>query len=268
MAEVAKHNTQRSGTVLIGECRIAYPYHDEKRTKSAGGRDLQKPHFNAVLLIPKTGPAESCPKYKQLSDMCMEAALKAWPAGWPEGGKWPIEDGDIPYQSKPKPGEVPMTAAQLAERNKWRVGYWCVEVSNYLKESPKVTLLSNGVMQDIPAKVVAGVALYKSGDFGFVSMNAFTFHNETWGVKFGYEGVCYTRQGEVIGNSGPKSTQAMFGALGGTIAPPAAPGAPVAPGAPRPPGPAAPTAALAPLPPMPPVPGAPRPPGPPAPPAA
>ena len=238
MTEV-KHDTKRSETQLIGECRIAYPYHFEKRTKTAGGAILKNPRNDAVLLVPKLGPAESCPNYAKLSGMCMEAATKAW-NGWPDGGKWPIQDGDIPHAHKPKPGEKALTPEQITERNKWRVGSWVVEVATNLAQGPKVTILSNGVMQDIPAQDVGGVRLYKSGDYGYVSMNAYTFQRETWGVNFSYEGVAYTRPGELIGG-GPKSSAQMFAGI------PVSASAP-APSSPRPPGPPAlPTSAGAPV---------------------
>lgn len=264
MAE-KKHDTKRSETQLIGEVCLAHVYHHEKKTKSPGGAVLDKPHFASVVMSPKLGPAESCPNYKRLADMAMEAAAKAW-GGWPDGGKWPIEDGDIPYPHKPKPGEKPMTPEQLAERNKWRVGYWCIDVTNYLPTGPKVSVLRNGVLEDIPTQTIAGVQLYKSGDFGYVSMNAYTFHSDKpggkWGVNFSYEGVAYTRAGELIGG-GPKSTAQMFAGLPVTASPPTAPApggapalptAPTAPSAPVGPGPI-PTAYAAPAssPPMPPA---------------
>jgi hypothetical protein len=264
-----KHDTKRSETQLIGECRIAHPYHFEKRTKTAGGIVLNKPRNDAVLLVPKLGPAETCPNYAKLSAMCMEAATKAW-NGWPDGGKWPIQDGDIPHAQKPKPGEKALTPEQITERNKWRTGSWVVEVANNLPQGPKVTILSNGVMQDIPAQTVNGVQLYKSGDHGYASVNAYTFHHEAgkFGVNFSYEGVAYTRPGELIGG-GPKSSAQMFAGIPVTAGIPAPGGAP---GAPRPPGPAAapvaPVAPAAPMPPMPPAgalpplpPAPPRPPG-------
>lgn len=226
-----KHDTKRSEVQLIGEVRIAHPYHHEKRTKSAGGALLDNPHYTGALLLPKLGPAESCPNYKRLSDMAMEAATKAWGA-WPDGGKWPILDGDIPFPHKPKPGEKALTPEQLVERNKWRTGSWHIEVANYL-DGPKVSLLRDGVVQDIPAQNINGQQLYKSGDHGFVSMNSYSFQNKTWGVNFGYEGVCYTRQGDLIGGS-PKSSAQMFAGIpmGTPQAGPAAPGG--APSAPLP----------------------------------
>lgn len=277
MTEV-KHKSQRSETALIGEARIAFPFHHEKRTKSAGGKALDKPRHDAVVLLPKMADAANCPNYAKLAALAFEAARKAWPTSvdaagnwvWPEGGKWPIQDGDIPHISKPKPGVPVKTPEQIAASNAWRKGSWIIEVSTNLDPGPRVCVMQNGVAQEIPAKVVGGVQLYKSGDFGFVSMNAYTFQNETWGVNYGYEGVLYTKPGEAIGSSGPRSASQMFGAVAGTVAAPA----PAAPGAgpvpPAPPAPAAPVAAppiapVAPAAPPPPMPGA-MPPAPAAPP--
>lgn len=190
--------------------------------------------------------------------MAMEAATKAW-NGWPEGGRWPIEDGDIPYKYKTKPGEKPLTPEQVIERNKWRVGYWVVEVTNYTDQGPKISFLRDGILQDVPAQNMAGVEVYKSGDHGYVSMNTYTYQRDSnWGVNFSYEGIAYTRQGDRIGG-GPKSSAQMFAGIPGVTG--AAPGAP-APAAPS--APAAPTVTAPPLapaapstPPLPPMPTAP-----------
>lgn len=282
-----KHKSQRSETILIGEARIAFPFHHEKRTKSAGGKPLDKPRHDAVVLVPQlsTDPAQ-CANYGKLAALCMEAARKAWPSSvdaagnwtWPAGGKWPIQNGNTPHASKPKPGMPAKTPEQIAAANKWREGYWVIEVSTNLDPGPRVCVMQNGVAQEIPANVVAGVQLYKSGDYGYVSLNAYTFQNETWGVNFGYEGVLYTRPGEAIGSSGPRSASQMFGSVAGMVAPPntptviSIPAAPAVPGAapsaaaPQPPAPPAPVAApplapaaaappAPPMPPAPPVPG-------------
>jgi hypothetical protein len=225
-----KHKSQRSVTRLFGqsldpatgqvtgapiEVRIAYPFLHEKRTKSAGGDPLDKPRHDAVLLIPKlNADATKCPNYAILAAHCMEAATKAW-GNFPQGGKWPIQDGDQPHQPKPKPGKAPLTPEQVAERNKWRVGNWIVEVANYLDPGPRVCVLQNGQTVEIPAKVVNGTALYKSGDYGYVSLNAYSFSNKTFGVNFGFEGVMFTRPGEAIGSSGPRSAAQMFGSVAG-----------------------------------------------------
>jgi hypothetical protein len=242
-----KHKSQRSETILLGEVRIAFPFHQEKRTKSAGGKPLDRPRNDCVVLVPKlsTDPAQ-CANYGKLAVICMEAARKAWPSSvdaagnwmWPAGGKWPIQDGDTPHVSKPKPGVPAKTPEQTALANKWRTGSWVIEVSTNLDPGPRVCVMQNGVAQEIPAKVVAGVQLYKSGDFGYVSLNAYSFQNETWGVNFGYEGVLYTRPGEAIGSSGPRSAQQMFGTVAGTapVAAPLPPSAGAAPAAPPAPG--------------------------------
>lgn len=268
-----KHKSQRSETKLIGEARIAYAFLHKRREKSAGGAKLDKPRYDAVVLVPKKhSDAAQCPNYKMLADMCVEAATKAW-GSFPQGGKWPIQDGDVPHTPKPKPGVAPLTPEQIAERNKWRVGHWVIEVTNYNDPGPRVCVMQNGVATDIPAQTIGGVQVWKSGDYGFVSANAYTFHNQTFGVNFGFEGVLFTRPGEAIGSSGPRSAAAMFGSVAGTVVGQApampAPGVPpmpsAAPAAPQgyAPPPQAPVAApaLAPTAPQ----AAPMPPAPPAP---
>lgn len=249
MTEAVKHKSQRSETALIGEVRIAFPFHHEKRTKSAGGAPLDKPRHDAVVLVPKLHVDPTlCANYAKLAGLCMEAATKAWGA-FPQGGKWPVQDGDIAHTPKPKPGVAPKTAEQLAAGNAWRKGNWVIEVSTNLEPGPRVCVMQNGVAAEIPAKIVAGVQLYKSGDYGYVSLNAYSFHNQTFGVNFGYEGVLYTRPGEAIGSSGPRSASQMFGGVAGTVAPPVQmqppagaspslqPAAPLPPAAPQPPAP-------------------------------
>lgn len=217
-----KHKSQRSETVLVGEGRIAFPFVHEKRTKSAAGAPLDNPRYDAVFLMPKThtDPLQ-CTNYKLLAGLCVEAATKAW-GSFPQGGKWPIQDGDVPHQPKPKPGVTPLTAEQIAAKNSWRKGQWVIEVTTNLEPGPRVAVLQNGVATEIPARVVAGQVLYKSGDYGYVSLNAFTFHNQTFGVNFGFEGVLFTKAGEPIGSSGPRSAAQMFGAVA-NMAPAAAP---------------------------------------------
>lgn len=261
-APVKKAN-QRSQSVNTPEVRIAFPFLHEKRVKNAAGQPLKTPRYDAVLLFPKiTNDPATCTNYKLLSDLCMEAAGKMWPgAGWPAGGNWPLKDGDIPYVAKPKPGVVPKTAEQVAAANAWRVGHWVVEATNYLDLGPKIAVLRNGMTEEIPAKTVNGVTLYKSGDYGIAHISFYAYENEQWGTNCSLEGFLFTRPGEVIGNGGARSAAQMFG---GIAAPPSAP----QPGPPRPPGapvaapPTAPTAAppLAPALPSAP-PGPPMPPG-------
>ncbi len=235
MNELVKHKSQRSETRQIGEVRVAFIFAHEKRTKTAAGTPLKSPRNDMLVLMPKIHPeAAQCPNYKLLAEMCMEAANKepAW-GGWPAGGKWPIQDGDIPYTPKPKPGQPVLTPVEVAAKYPWRRGHWIFEVSSNLEQAPKVALLQNGVPVEIPSKVINGQSMYKSGDYGFVSMQAYTFQRETWGVNFGFEGVLFTRPGDPIGSSGPRSATQMFGNVVGM----AAPSAPVAPGAaPLPPG--------------------------------
>jgi hypothetical protein len=134
------------------------------------------------------------------------------------------------------------------EKNAWRKGYWIVEAENFLDPGPRIAKVVNGVVNELPAKSINGVAQYKSGDFGFPNVHAYAYENETFGVNFGFDGFCFTREGDAIGSSGPRSAAQMFGGLAGTVAPAAA-----APGAvgmpPLPPGGAVAAPVAAPLPP-------------------
>lgn len=285
-----KHDRKRSFSRLLGqgvitdaagrktaagapiEARIAHPYVHELRLKTAAGEVIDEPGFECVVMLPKISTdATKCPNYAAFAAHCMEAANAAW-GSWPEGGMWPIQDGDVPYKKKLKPGEVALTPEQIAERNKWRTGHWIVEVSSGAKYPPQVAMVQDKIERKIEAKSVGGVDLYKSGDYAYVFLHSYTFHNKKWGVAFGFNGVCFTRPGEKIGGGGARSVDSMFGGVGASVGPGMAttqpPGPPVASapaGVPVGAAPMPPSAVAAP--PAPPV--APMPPGlPPAPPPA
>ena len=236
MTAPTKVKNQRSASANTPEVRIAFPFVHDKRTKNAAGQELKSgPRHDMTILVPKMHTdATKCPNYKFLADLCMDAAGKMWPgAGWPQGGVWPIKDGDVPYVPKPKPGVAPKTPEQIAAGNVWRKGCWVVEASSYLDPGPRVAVLQNGQIVEIPARVVNGHVYYKSGDFGIVNLHAYAYQNEQFGCNFGFDGVLFTRAGEAIGSSGPKSAEQMFGG----IAPAAGTGgAPVPPGYAAPPG--------------------------------
>lgn len=232
-APVVKKPSKRSDPRNLPECRIAFPFLHEKRTKNAAGQPLKNgPRNDCTLLLPKMGDAATCPNYKMLADMCMEAAGKMWPGvGWPQGGNWPIKDGDIPYVSKPKPGVAPKTPEQIAAANAWRKGHWVIESTNNLETGPRVAVVQNGAVTEIPARVVNGVTLYKSGDYGIPNVSAYAYENDTFGASFSVDGVLFTRAGEAIG-SGPKSAAQMFAGVALPAATGPAPAAPMAPAAP------------------------------------
>jgi hypothetical protein len=284
------------------EIRQAYPYFHEKRTKNAAGvlytrKDgTPNPRFAGVFMFPKlSNDASQCANYTFLWGLAVEAAQKMWPHSidpntkqwvWPHGAKLDVADGDIPYQSKPKPGQPPQDPAEVARKNEWRKGYWIIEPENFLPDAKiAVAKIVSGQVVDILARIVNGVEQYKSGDYGIPNVHAYAYENETFGINYGFDGFLFTREGERIGNAGgPKSAAQMFGSVAGTVAnssmpstaqmvmpngavmaPPAAPvyaapPAPVAP-PPAPPAPSAPVYAAAPPPPapgmatLPPIPG-------------
>lgn len=205
-----KHKSSRSESVNTMEVRLAYPFLHEKRAKRANGTPMPTPRFDAVLVVPKLNPDPAqCANYRFFSDLAVKAATGAW-GSFPPGGHWPIQDGDAPPKPKaPIPGQAPVAPKEYP----WRKGSWIIEVTNYLDVGPTVAVMQNGQAVQIPAKVVNGKAMYKSGDYGIVHISAYTFQNEKFGVNFGFEGVLFTREGEAIGSSGPKSASQMFGGV-------------------------------------------------------
>lgn len=256
------------------EVRIAYPYFHEKRTKNAAGTLFTKkdgtpnPRFGATFMFPKLDADPTrCANYAFLWGLAVEAAKKMWPQSvdntgnwvWPDGAQYAVQDGDIPYSRKPKPGTPVLSPEEKAKRNAWRAGYWIVEAEHFLDPGPSIGRVVDGQVLPVLAKTINGVVQYKSGDWGFVNIHAYAYENETFGLNFGFDGFCFTREGEAIGSSGPRSAEQMFGGLapGGVVAapvaaPPPMPGAPVAPQAAM-----APAAAPQPQAYAPPMPGAP-----------
>jgi len=236
-----KKKSERSESKNSPECRGAYLYLHKKRTKNAAGTPLNTPRFDGTWLFPKlAADAGSCPNYMFLYGLVIEAARKMWPGSvdaagnwaWPQGGQFPIKDGDVPLQSKPKPGKPIKTPAEIAEANKWRCGYWVIEATNYLDPGPQVAVILNGQAMQVPAQVINGQEVWKSGDWCVVNLHAWAYENETFGVNFGFEGVLFTKPGEKIGKSGQRSAADMFAGVAtfGAAPPAAIPGAPPMPG--------------------------------------
>lgn len=242
-----KVKSQRSEpTNSLNEVIAAYPYFHEKRTKNSAGVPFvygvdhpkagqPNPRYSATFMFKKLSndPAQ-CANYMFLWGIAQEAAKKMWPqnvdaAGnwvWPAGAQFSVKDGDVPFVPKPKPGVPAPSAEEIAKKNAWRNGYWIVEAENFLDPGPRVAKVIGGVATELPAKVINGVEQYKSGDYGFVNIHAYAYQNATFGVNFGFDGFCFTREGERIGGAGgPKSTQQMFGGL--PVASTAAPMPPV-----------------------------------------
>lgn len=271
---IAKKKSERSDSANTpNEVRAAYPYFHEKRTKNSAGIPFTKkdgtpsPRHSSTLMFPKlNADPHQCPNYMFLWGLACQAAQKMWPHNidpntkqwtWPEGAQYPVKDGDVPFKSKPKPGQPLPSAEEVARKNAWRNGYWILEVENFLDNSMRIVKMIGGQAVELPTKSINGVLQYKSGDWGFANVHAYAYENETFGVNFGIDGFLFTREGEAIGSAGPKSATQMFGGVipaGATVAqaPGAAPAMPPAPAAPG----------TAPLPPA--APAAPQPPAPPA----
>lgn len=271
-----KVKSQRSvSTNCPREIRVAYCYFHEKReTNAAGvpfvyGADHPKagqpnPRYSGSFMFPKlAADAAQCPNYLFLWGLAVEAAKKMWPQNvdatgnwvWPAGAQLAINDGDIPYKKKLQPGQPAQSAEDIALKNAWRRGYWIVEAENFLDPGPRIAKVIGATEADLPSKTMNGVVQYKSGDFGVPNIHAYAYQNKTFGVNFGFDGFCFTREGDLIGkSSGPRSAAEMFGGVAGTVAPGGAPSAPLPtvtapPSAPTaPPGTAPSATAMAPMP--------------------
>lgn len=222
-----KYQAKRSESFTTPEVRWAYPFIHEKSSKRPNGQPRKAPVWIITGLFPKLhrDPAQ-CANYKFLADICMQAVTRetTWGGQFPAGGHWPIQDGDAPPKPKPAP---PGQVATPVDPNKgaWRRGHWLIEASTALEPGPRVAVVQAGQIVEIPARVINGRAMYKGGDFGFGSIHTYTFYNEKWGVNFGFEGILWTREGDPIGSSGPRSAAQMFGGV--ALPPSPIPGAPV-----------------------------------------
>jgi hypothetical protein len=231
----ARKKSERSSTQNSpSEVRTAYPYFHEKRTKNAAGVPFTKkdgtpnPRHSATFMFPKlSADPHQCANYMFLWGLAVEAARKMWPqnvdtAGnwvWPGGAQYAVKDGDVPFVSKAKPGQPQPSAEEIAKKNAWRNGFWIVEAEHFMDPGPRICKVVNGQVHELPAKAINGQAMYKSGDWGYVNLHAYAYENETFGINFGFDGFCFTREGEAIGSSGPRSAAQMFGNVAGMAAP-------------------------------------------------
>lgn len=233
-AVALKKSERSTPTNSPGEIRVAYPYFHEKRVKNSAGvpfmnqkTGLPNPRYSGTFMFPKLhADASQCANYNFLWGLAVEAARKMWPQNvdpatgqwvWPAGAQFAVKDGDVPFVSKPKPGQPLPSAEEIARKNAWRRGYWIVEMENFLDPGPRIAKVLNGTEVELPAKMVNGVAMYKSGDFGVVNVHAYAYERETFGINYGFDGFCFTRDGEAIGQSGPRSAAQMFGGVAGMV---------------------------------------------------
>lgn len=215
--------------------RLAYTFLHDKKTKDWEGKPLDTPISEVTVLVPKLHPdPEHCGNMKFLRTFIMEAHIKAgWGSTWLNGAGFPVKNGDEPPKPKMVNGQLvqPDPASWEFRKNHW---YFRAGSSKF---NPIVAILENGVKQELAARVINGRTYYKSGDYGVVGLHCYTYQNKTFGISFGLEGVIFTKDGEPIGTSGPKSMDAMFAGIGGPAPIQMAPAYTAPGGPPMPPGP-------------------------------
>jgi hypothetical protein len=204
------HKTQRSDTFTSPTIRGAYFFVHEKRSKDSKGALIppEKQQYEFVGIVPKLNRDPSqCANYMLFANAAMSALGKVseWGGQLPPGGNWPIKDGDDPVKVAKYP---------------WQAGAWIIKfTSNF---PPKVAILQNGSPVEIPARRIGATDAYKGGDYIVTSTNAFTYDNNSKGVKFNFEGVLFVAAGEAIGAQA-RSVDQMFGGVAAPVQPGPAP---------------------------------------------
>jgi hypothetical protein len=122
------------------------------------------------------------------------------------------------HRSRSRGQPIP-NADEIAKKNAWRNGFWIVEAENFLDPGPRIAKVVNGQpVNELPAKVDQRSHFSTNPEiWGIVNVHAYAYQNETFGVNFGFDGFCFTREGETIGSSGPRSAAQMFGSVAGTV---------------------------------------------------
>jgi hypothetical protein len=193
---------------LTPEGRFVYPFLDLPRTKDPAGKPLDAPKYEVRMYIPKTSPDwRQCKVYAMLAAKVQEVLNAAFRGQWPmrNGENWPIIDCDAD--------------PQRLEREPWSAGHWAIAL-HAGQFRPKVVDQGNN---EIPVDITGRFRDFKSGDYGYASINCYSYDNINKGVSFGVEGVKKTRDGEMVGG-GQRSVEQMFG--GPPAGQPAFPSAP------------------------------------------
>jgi hypothetical protein len=198
---VMAHKTVRSASFHSPTIRGAYFYLHEKRTKGGDGQPIapESQKYEFIGLIPKLDKdATKCANYLLFANAAMTLVpmVPEWHGQYPAGGNWPIKDGDLKAAKYP-----------------WMAGHWTINFSgNY---PPKVAVLQNGQVTEIPARRIGTQDAYKSGDYCIVSTYAFSYDNKSRGIKFDMEGVLFVAAGEAIGTA-QRSVAQIFDGVNAT----------------------------------------------------
>lgn len=168
----------------------------EARAQEAG----QTPKFGCTLLIPKTDSAT----LKMLQDLVLEACVAA---GWGDAAKvkdligkglikLPVLDGDGPQGVNKKTGE----------RHPGYEGHFFVRATSGKDYQPKV------VDERVQPIMTHDPSRFKSGDWGYAAINAFTWdHTQNGkGVTCGIAAFQKIKSGDSLGGAGGVDTGKFF----------------------------------------------------------
>lgn len=176
------------------EGRFCYPFLDTPRMEDLNGKRLDDPKYETVFYIPKTSAnPQECRVYQQLAAKIMEVVNQAFRGQWPERDwkNWPIRDGDAELEKSP-----------------WGAGCWRIACHGGKFRPPGYDAGNNPLQRDVTDRYRD----FKGGDYGYVSINCFSYDNITKGVSFGLEMFKKSRDGDPIGGGGARPVEAVFGA--------------------------------------------------------
>ena len=180
--------------VLTGECRLSYvhlvqPYQGKFRNNTG------KAKYQVTLLIPKTDTATKADIDASIQAAYEQGVTSKWQGARPQMKNALIYDGD---------GVKTDGTAFGAECK----GHWVITASSESK--PQVVHISNIKTEIAPQDIYSGM-------YGRVTLNFYSYNNESKGVGCGLGNVMKTRDGEPL--SGGASAASDFAGLEQIVAP-------------------------------------------------
>lgn len=162
------------------------------------GAARKTPRYEAAIIIPKTHPnPQYCQNYQMLMGLLAEAAR----TGVPGGQIPPMDRKDFPIR------DCDADPAELAKKP-YIAGHWRIKAGGERKPSIFVAPSPQPVL--LPE--INGKPTIKSGDFGVLSIHAYTWGDKK-GQSFGLEAIAKTSDGDAIGSGDRDGSEIFSGIL-------------------------------------------------------
>lgn len=189
------------------EGRFVYLALAKKRDKDFQNKPIAPAdqYYEATIIFPKSATDSLQAPYLGPKSL-VEKVWQAWTMDpknggqWKPGARWPVLDCDV---INPNSQERETFAAKNEwARNCWRIVPWSMF-------PPRVVDQAN---LDVPKDMYGEFVAFKSGDYGYVSINCFAYVTGSGGVNFEIEGVKKTRDGDAVGGA-QRSPEQMFSSV-------------------------------------------------------